>query len=335
MELKNFLAKATSKSLAYSEIDKYARMTYFANWPQEPKEVLIEDIRSVTACPDFEVDSVDYANHISNEIPNHDILFAGFPCQPFSIMGKGAGFDDERGTLFFDIHEILKYKQPDYFILENVQRLVTLNKGAYFKTICTILKDELGYTMKPFMINSSDYGVPQTRRRVYFVGIKKPTEKQKEKLEETAPNPPVIEAHEAVYSSINKLLEKSVDKKYYLSEKIKQTILSNGTGGWLTKSSDINKDPARPLTKTMHKMHRASQDNYYSDNFILGLGDPNDKKCIRRITPIEAFRLQGFDDDFVFNAQKAKVSDTQLYMQAGNAVTTNVVTALLKYIFSN
>ena len=336
-----YFGKKNIEVVAYGEIDQNARKTYFANWPEVKKTKEITDIRELTGNAEL-WDKPEYPAHIKKEIPSHDILFAGFPCQPFSMMGKTKGFDDERGTLFYDIHQILKYKQPKYFILENVQRLVTLNKGEYYRTICRVLREELGYTMKAFQLNSQNYGVPQARRRVYFVGIKDPSDDQIKKLDESAPNPPEIYSNVTVFDLLQKKYELPHKPRgsYYLSERIKKTILSRGSGGWDAKP-EINKDPARPLTKTMHKMHRASQDNYYSEDFINGtklsdgtvsLADTGSSE-LRRITPEEAFRLQGFDDDFVKKAREAGVSDTQLYMQAGNAVTTNVIEVLLKHIF--
>ena len=114
-------------------------------------------------------------------------------------------------------------------------------------------------------------------------------------------------------------------------EKILKTILNEGTGGYKSKAT-INNKVAKCLTKTMHKMHRASQDNYFSNQYI---NNDLNKKWIRRITPLEAFRLQGFPDNFVIKAIRAGVSDTQLYMQAGNSVTVDVVYALLKTLYNN
>ena len=136
------------------------------------------------------------------------------------------------------------------------------------------------------------------------------------------------------------LLTTKVDKKYYLSERIKKTILSEGTGGYKYKA-DYNLLTSRPLTFTMHKMHRASQDNYYSDSFINGKYDDNYKSVIeskegknniRRITPKEALLLQGFNKRFIDKALKSGLSDTRLYMLAGNSVPTKLVKAVSKHL---
>ena len=119
------------------------------------------------------------------------------------------------------------------------------------------------------------------------------------------------------------ILDKQVDEKFYLSEKVKPTILSDGTGGYVAKS-EINQSPARPLCATMAKMHRACQDNYYSDDYILGNGDVDH---IRKLTPRECARLQGFNEDFVID-----VSNAQAYKQFGNAVTVNVSRAVAEQV---
>ena len=124
---------------------------------------------------------------------------------------------------------------------------------------------------------------------------------------------------------------KNVDEKYILSKKILKTILKDGTGGYYSKS-EIDLEIARPLTRTMVKMHRAHQDNYYSNKFIN-----NEKKLkwIRKLTPLEALKLQGFPSRFYKNANANSISDTQLYMQAGNSVTVNVVEAILNHLINH
>ena len=127
------------------------------------------------------------------------------------------------------------------------------------------------------------------------------------------------------------ILEKKVDSKYILSKKILKTILKDGTGGYYSKS-EIDLEIARPLTRTMVKMHRAHQDNYYSNKFI---NDEKKLNWIRKLTPLEALRLQGFPDQFYHKAKKNNISDTQLYMQAGNSVTVNVVEAILDHLIKH
>jgi DNA (cytosine-5)-methyltransferase 1 len=196
-----------------------------------------------------------------------------------------------------------------------------------------ILTKELGYHVRTGLFNSADFGVPQIRRRLYFIGVK-----NKNIFSQ------INDLDFSKYSTKNKfktawhLLEREVDGKYYLSEKLLKTILAHGSGKYYSKS-EIDRITARPLTASMHKMHRANQDNYYSDNFIEGEFDggkviPKSNKVsrIRKITPLEAFRFQGFKDSFVKNAQKIGTSDTQLYKQAGNAITVNVAQTILKAV---
>lgn len=268
-----------------NDFDKYAVQTYSANFDHP---VVLGDINTV------ELDS----------LPNFDILVGGFPCQPFSMMGSEHGFNDARGTLFFRIAEILKDriqkgKKPKALILENVRTLKTHDKGKTFKTIKRILERDLGYKVFWEILNTADYGIPQTRNRTYIVCFSNNAADFK--------FPETVELNK----TLQDLLEPSVDNKYFLSEKILPTILSNGTGGYKAKS-EIDLKVARPLCATMAKMHRACQDNYVTQN-----------GRVRRLTPRECARLQGFDDNFVI-----PVSDAQAYKQFGNAVTVNVSEAV-------
>ena len=241
-------------------------------------------------------------------IPDAEVLIGGFPCQPFSMMGEQKGFEDARGTLFFRIAEIIKDKiekgkKPKAVILENVKALRTHDQGRTFATIKRILEDDLGYKVYDDILNSAEYGVPQTRNRTYIVCFANEnaefTFPEKEKLDRT----------------LQDILETDVDQKYFLSDKILPTILSNGTGGYKGKS-EIDLKIARPLCATMAKMHRACQDNYVTQ-----------KGRVRRLTPRECARLQGFDDNFVI-----PVSDCQAYKQFGNAVTVNVSRAVAEAV---
>ena len=187
-----------------------------------------------------------------NSIPLTEVIIGGFPCQPFSIMGSELGFEDTRGTLFFRILEIIRNQKqrgnlPKVIVLENVKRLLTHDKGNTFKIIKKSLEG-LGYNIFYKVLNSADYGIPQIRNRVFivcFLDKEINFEFPKEvKLDKT----------------MQDLLEKNVDEKYFLSEKIIPTILSSGTKNYKAKT-EIDLKIARPLCSTMHKIHRASQDN--------------------------------------------------------------------------
>lgn len=263
-----------------NDFDKYAVESYKHNID---KNIILGDINEISA----------------KSIPKHDILIGGFPCQPFSMMGQELGFSDHRGTLFFKIIDILKfhienYNSPKVIVLENVKNLQTHDKGKTFKVIKNEL-EKLGYLLNVTTLNSSDYGVPQTRNRTYIVGIKD--------LKGEFKFPTKINSN----VTLQDLLEHNVNKKYFLSDKILKTVMATGTKGYHAKP-EIDLKIARPLCATMAKMHRASQDNYVTEN-----GN------IRRLTPRECARLQGFP-----NSYEIIVSDSQAYKQFGNAVTVNV-----------
>ena len=268
-----------------NDFDKYAVETYKANFGDN---VILGDINEIEL----------------NSLPEFDVLIGGFPCQPFSMMGAEKGFEDTRGTLFFRIAEILKYKidqgrKPRTVILENVRSLRTHNKGKTFKTIKRVLENELNYKVFDQVLNTADYGIPQTRNRTYIVCF------ANDNAEFEFPD------KQELNLTLQDLLETEVDDKYFLSERILPTILSDGTGGYKAKS-EIDLKIARPLCATMAKMHRACQDNYVTQN-----------NRVRRLTPRECARLQGFPVEFVI-----PVSDSQAYKQFGNAVTVNVSRAV-------
>lgn len=277
-----------------NDFDKYAVQTYSANFSHP---IVFEDINKISL----------------EDIPPHDVLIGGFPCQPFSMMGEQRGFDDIRGTLFFRVAEIIQYqiahnRKPSVIVLENVRALKTHDKGRTLKTIKHILSEGLGYSVYDMVLNSADYGIPQTRNRMYIVCFSsdkihdfQPPEKQELNL------------------TLQDLLENDVDNKYFLSEKILPTILSNGTGGYNARS-EIDLKIARPLCATMAKMHRACQDNYVTQN-----------GRVRKLTPRECARLQGFDSRDTCNFT-IPVSDCQAYKQFGNAVTVNVSRAVAEKI---
>lgn len=311
--------------MGWSEIDKYCQLTYKANFKTN-NEFFVNDIKKITSYKKVDCNINNFTNpnrskQIKKHIPKFDLLFAGFPCQSFSKMGNQDSLNDERGALFFDIAAILYSIKPKYFILENVNRILTIDNKKTIETIMQTL-EKLGYKADLFKIDSKDYGVPQTRRRVFIYGCKRNLN-----IKIGLPNPKKIKS----VKTTKDILLKEVNPKYILSKKILKTILSHGTGGYYQKS-EIDLLIARPLTKTMVKMHRAHQDNYYSNIFILG---EKKQKWIRRLTPLEAFRLQGFNDSFVKKAYSAGLSDTQLYMQAGNAVTVKVVESILISLLDN
>ena len=272
-----------------NDFDKYAVQTYEANFG---KHIVHGDINEIPL----------------EEIPDCDVLIGGFPCQPFSMMGQQKGFEDTRGTLFFRIAEIIndkieRGKKPKAVILENVRSLRTHDNGRTYREIQRILEEELGYKVYCEILNSADYGVPQTRNRTYIVCFANDSAKYK------------FPKKKELDITLQDLLEQEVNSKYFLSDRILPTILSDGTGGYKAKS-EIDLKIARPLCATMAKMHRACQDNYVTQ-----------KGRVRRLTPRECARLQGFSDTF-----EIPVSDSQAYKQFGNAVTVNVSRAVAQSV---
>lgn len=326
----NFLIQ----TVAYSEIDAKAIITYNANY-DTTNELAMGDI-------------VNFVNNkqAMRNLPNYELLSGGFPCQTFSMMGSQEGFDEERGQMFFRIMDMINSRHPRYVLLENVKNLMKHDGG---NTI-TVIRAELenaGYVVKMDIFNSNDFGLPQKRNRVIIFARRRnlgdfefSSELVKQSFEGI--NRDVCSLN--FYDSIIDVLDKEVDKKYYLSERIKPTLLSNGSASFKSKS-EIDQVIARPLTATMHKMHRACQDNYYSDLFIKsnGANRPSERMTktelaripIRKLTPKEAFMLQGFPMDFAEKAKDVKVADGAMYKQAGNAVSVNTIYAVLYYLITN
>ena len=321
------------KTIAYSEIDESAVKTYTSVY-DTAGETAIGDI--VAFCED---------KQSIHNLPDFELLTGGFPCQAFSMMGKQKGFEDMRGNVFFKILEILKIKKPKYVLLENVRNLLSHDKGKTFEFIIKSIK-QCGY---PYIyhdvFNTEDFGLAQKRNRVFIFAT---TEKIENFSFDHIAIKNVFDKISAQTSLLHQkstldVLEKSVDRKFYLSDAIKPSILSNGTKNYKSKS-EINPLIAKPLTATMVKMHRACQDNYFSDGFI-NCDNPHEflktvyskeelcQQQIRKITPKEAFMLQGFNEEFYHKVETSGNSNTQLYKQAGNAISVNTVYAIMYYLF--
>lgn len=270
-----------------SEWDKGAQITYEANFGEVPHG----DITQIQA----------------KEIPDHDILLAGFPCQPFSIMGLKKGFSDTRGTLFFEIERILKEKRPSAFLLENVKLFKSHDKGRTYRTVIKHL-NELGYYTHTAILNSLDYGVPQKRERTFIVGFL-------DNIEFTFPGP--VEST----PSLNSVLEPDhlVDKKLYASKKIRQNRIEK-----------LKKTPPKPSIWHENKSGNISPLPYScalragaSYNYLLVNG-------VRRLSPRELLRLQGFPEDF-----QIVVSYSEIRKQTGNSVSVPVIKAIAKQMLNS
>ncbi len=288
-----------------NDFDKYAVQSYKANIGEHIHEGDINDLL--------------------DDIPSHEVLLAGFPCQPFSMMGKQQGFDDHRGTLFFSIEKILIKHNPNIIVLENVKNLETHDSGKTFKRMKDILEG-LGYKLYWDILNSADYGVPQTRRRLFVIGFKE--EFYNNYISEFMFPPQTVPKK----LTVQDILDEEVEPKRFLSEKVLKTVLATGTKNYVARPK-IDLEVARPLCATMHKMHRASQDNYYTDSENRNkFKDTEDRPIsnVRMLTPNECRKLQGFPDDWV-----QVVSDLQAYRQFGNAVTVNVSYSIAKQIIQS
>jgi DNA (cytosine-5)-methyltransferase 1 len=233
-----------------------------------------------------------------NEIPDHDILFAGFPCQPFSIIGSKRGFNDIRGTLFFDIARILKAKMPKAFVLENVKQLVGHDKGQTLKVIIQTLED-LGYSVRYSVLNALDYGLPQKRERVIIVGHLEP-------ILFSFPSP--IKP----YKPLVEILERNIDQKYFASDLIKEKRKNKHKSAY--RISIWHENKSGNICSYPYSCALRAGASY---NYLLVNGE-------RRLTPREMFRLQGFPDNY-----KISVTDSQARKQAGNAVPVNMVKAVI------
>ncbi len=318
--------------IGYSEIDSYATKSYKANYNTD-KELEIGDIVSFTE-----------NNENIQKLQDFSLLTGGFPCQAFSMMGLQKGFNDLRGNVFFKIIDILKVKHPKVILLENVRNLISHNNGETFKTIIKLIKDS-GYNVYYDVFNTNNFGLAQTRNRVFIFAHRGELPKEfnfSQKLVKESFDKIKTKTSLQLQNNVLDVLEKKVEDKYYISEILKPTILSNGTKKFSSKS-EINPIIARPLTATMVKMHRACQDNYFSDDFIHSKAplkfkekqftlEQLLKKKIRKITPQEALRFQGFPKSFCQKAQECGISNHQLYKQAGNAVSVNTVYAILYYL---
>ena len=272
------------KCVFSSEIDKHAQNTYKDNFNELPHG----DIKEIAA----------------DEIPYHDLLLAGFPCQAFSHAGLKKGFNDTRGTLFFEIARVLEYHRPKAFLLENVRGLRSHDGGKTLKIMVNTLR-ELGYeNLHAQILNAKDFGLPQNRARFFIIGLKDNNAKFSfpEKLDDP--------------TKLGNILDDKVDAKYTISDKLwtshQQRKLRNQKNGRGFGYSSFNTDS--PYTRTISS-------RYYKDGSEI-LIEQNEKNP-RLLTPREAARLQGFPEGFILNK-----SDIQSYKQIGNAVPVNVVRAI-------
>ena len=240
------------------------------------------------------------------ELPDFDCLTGGFPCQPFSNAGKMLGFQDTRGTLFFKIAELLHFKRPQTFLLENVKQLYHHDGGRTFQTILRVLREDLGYDVHYKVLNSMDYGVPQNRERVFIVGFK-------DKADFKFPEPIKLTTR------VKDLLDDEVDEKYYYRPGHKHFRVIQRHVTDMDKVYQWRWSYVRENKKNVCPTILASN---MQPTLV------RTRHGIRTITPREGFRLQGFPDTF----KLPDLSDRKLFHQIGNSVTVPVINAIARNI---
>lgn len=359
------------KSVFACEIDKHARKSFEA----------------VHGKPETFYNDITKRDH--SEVEQLDIYIAGFPCQSFSMAGKRKGFEEARGTLFFNVAEFIKINQPKCFILENVKGLVSHDNGKTLQTILSLLSDNggtinkqifipyfldgLGYHVYYKVLNTKNYGIPQNRERIFIVGFKDFRDFNFPKEEQ-------------LKTYLKDLLQNEIDEKYFLSEKLLKHFINKKNKGFQFKPINENSEISYFIPATYHKMAitntfietnlknknidiewiadyrhddgirirkdkiapclKASQNGRsLSTMNIIKIKSANKKgyeeasdadninKTIRRLTPLECWRLQNFPDDAFYRAQKVN-SDTQLYKQAGNSITVAVIEKIIKNVLN-
>jgi len=294
------------KCVFSSEWDAAAKKTYEANFGDYP----YGDITRIPA----------------SEIPDHDVLCAGFPCQAFSIAGKRGGFEDTRGTLFFDVARIIKKKQPKAFFLENVKGLVSHKSGATLEVILETLRNDLGYYVPdPEILNARDFGVPQNRERIFIVGFHPSTGVRNFQY-------PSSKGESAVFSDVKE--EREVSVKYYMSTVYLQTLKDhkarheakgNGFGYAIIPDEGIANSV---VCGGMGRERNLVIDHRLSDfTPVTNIKGEVNREGIRRMTPREWARLQGYPDTF-----KIVVSDASAYKQFGNSVAVPAIHACAEKI---
>lgn len=288
------------KCVFTSEIDKHACITYRKNFPKDTHD------------PENDITKIK-----EREIPDFDLLLAGFPCQAFSIAGRRGGFNDTRGTLFFDIARILKEKKPAAFLLENVKGLKNHDHKRTLETILNVLRFDLGYNVpEPRILNSKNYGVPQNRERIYIVGF--------ENGGGGFQYPDPLSTKKYLEDILE---EKTVSVKYYLSNAYLR-MLKNHRKRHEEKGHGFGYEIIEPkgIANAIVVGGMGRERNLVIDKRLKDLtpmtnikGTVN-RQGIRRMTPVEWERLQGFPDNYTEG-----VADVQRFKQLGNAVTVPVI----------
>jgi DNA (cytosine-5)-methyltransferase 1 len=295
------------ENIGYSEIDKYAIQIYEKHFKHK--------------------NYGDATKIIARDLPDFDLLVGGFPCQAFSIAGKRKGFDDTRGTLFFDIARICAEKRPRLVVLENVKGLLSHDRGKTFETIIRVLTD-LGYFVEWQVLNSKNFGVPQNRERVFIIGHLGGQPRRKVF--------PITNNNSKTLSEYTS--NQSQGNRVYSSEGVSVTLASQA-GGLGAKTGLYAVDLTR-RSETNFRIRKDGRAGTLGANYYKGLANQErpgvvqlhtltEDVRIRRLTPKECERLQGYPDGWTEG-----LSDTQRYKCLGNAVTTNVITYVFRKLLT-
>lgn len=332
------LANIKNKVVFASEIDSFAQISYKSNFSGE---FLHGDITKID----------------ETKVPVHHLLVAGFPCQSFSIAGKRQGFEDIRGTLFFDVARILNEKKPKYVLLENVKNLISHDSSKTIRRILETLNN-IGYVVDFTVINSFESGVPQNRDRTYICGIyngsSEKFERDKRSNKANKLKQKLNETDFLGFNFFNKIkffdeqryienvLEENVDGKFFLdTDRVKQFLRFNLEVNDTKNDRRIIKlfDLPKEIHNDLERQRRVYSIKGISPTVLARSDSPkilvsiNGTLKIRKITPTENFRIQGFGDAFVENIKKTGMSNTQMYKQSGNAVSPPVIAGILKFLY--
>ena len=274
------------------------------------------------------LDATDYSN------ANIDLLVGGSPCQAFSAVGAQYGLSDTRGTLFYEFARVVQETQPRVFIYENVRGLTTHDNGHTWEVMRSVFEHDLNFRIsEPKILNASDYGIPQSRRRVFVVGIREDIKCADFVYPEPIPLKYTMQdfledncayGHFTYNPENGELIVERVpgkpDDKFTLTTAVQKYVLAGGTGNYKT-SKETDLPVARTLMKMMTQHHRAGVDNYITVN--------KDPLILRQLSDREALRLMGFPDDF-----KIAVSSMQTLRQAGNSIVVDVLMAIFRNIIN-
>lgn len=291
------------KCVFSSDWDKHAQIVYKTNFKEKP----IGDITKIEA----------------RDIPFHNVICAGFPCQAFSVSGKQKGFEDTRGTLFFDIVRIAEYHKPEILFLENVKNLTKHNKGETLKIILRTL-NEIGYDVFYEVLNASYYGVPQSRKRVYFVGLRKDLRIKDFEFPKPGFKPVMLKNYLQPKLKTGKFIIQREDVRIYDNPKLTKDIFGNyplspiqvgiiNKGGQGERIYDTR---GHAITLSAYGGGAASKTGAYFSNGV-----------IRRLTPYECSQIMGFPKNF-----KIPVADSAAYKLFGNSVVVPVLKKIFKEI---